>query len=78
MNIPIAVSGIQRQAPLFSREGFCIHSTKTFNVGGIQVVWQGKTFTVLAAQRISNSTHGGEGHPVFFFFSYLSPQRSAH
>lgn len=77
MNILIAVSGIRRQALLFSREGFCIPSTKTFNVGGIQVVWQGKTFTVLAAQWISNSTHVGEGHPGFFF-SYLSPQCSAH
>lgn len=35
------------------------------------MVWQGKTFTVLAAQWISNSTHGGEGHPVFFFFFLL-------
>lgn len=68
MNIQIVLSSILRQALLFSREGFCIHSMKTFNVGGIQVVWQGKTFTVLAALRISNSTRGGEGHPVFFFF----------
>lgn len=33
------------------------------------MIWQGKTFAVLAALRIFNSVYGGEGHSV----SYRSP-----
>lgn len=51
MNILILVSGTPHQALLSNRN--CILSMKTFYVGGIRVVWQGKAFTVLAALKFS-------------------------